>query len=84
MKGAERLRLSARDREVLTMLAWGYTTQMMAEELDVSAPTVRSYVAFAYRKIGVTRRTQAMAWGRRHGLSTAPRTRAGTSTTIGT
>jgi DNA-binding NarL/FixJ family response regulator len=71
MNDVEEPRLSSRDREVLTLLTWGYTNQMIADELFVSISTVKSYIAFAYRKIGVTRRTQAILWGVRHGLSTS-------------
>ena len=62
------VRLNNRDREVLTLLTWGRTNQEMAEELCVSITTVKTYVRFAYRKIGVTRRTQAVVWGYTHGL----------------
>jgi len=54
--------LTSRDREVLTLLAWGYTNQQAADELLVSITTVKTYIQSAYRKIGVTGRTQAVVW----------------------
>lgn len=64
-------RLSARDREVLTFLTWGLTNQQVADELDVSVTTVKTYVRIAYLHIGVACRTQAVVWGVRNGLAGA-------------
>lgn len=72
MSSIEPPRLSVRDREVLTLLTWGYTNQQVADELYVSVSAVKIYIVAAYLKIGVTRRTQAIVWGVRHGLSTTP------------
>jgi len=71
--------LSSRDREVLTLLARGYTNQQAADELLVSVTTVKTYIRFAYRTIGVTGRTQAVVWGVRHGLAGAPLTSSSTT-----
>jgi DNA-binding NarL/FixJ family response regulator len=60
--------LSRRDREVLTLLTWGHTNQQVADELEVSVTTAKTYIRFAYFEIGVTCRTQAVVWGVRNGL----------------
>lgn len=74
-------RLSARDREILVLLTWGRTTREAADELFVSVDAVRTYIRSAYQKVGVTRRSQAVAWGLRNGLSASP-TVTGPSATI--
>ena len=46
--------------------------QRVADELYVSLGTAQTYNRFAYLKIGVTRRSQAVVWGVRNGLSATP------------
>jgi len=70
----EQVRLDGRDLEVLTLVTWGYSNQEIAEALCVSLTTAKTYIRFAYRRIGVDRRTQAVVWGFRHGLSSKCRT----------
>jgi DNA-binding NarL/FixJ family response regulator len=53
--------LTAREREVLRMLARGRSNEEIASELVVSVRTVESHVAGAYRKIGVGGRTARAA-----------------------
>lgn len=54
--------LSAREREVLLLVATGSTNQEVADTLYVSLNTVKTYLRTAYRKIGVSRRSQAVLW----------------------
>jgi two-component system, NarL family, response regulator LiaR len=61
--------LSPRETEVLALIASGSTNQEIAARLDVSINSVKAYIRSAYRKIGVQRRTQAVLWGVRNGLS---------------
>jgi DNA-binding NarL/FixJ family response regulator len=56
----ETVALSAREREVLEMLAKGYLIKEIAEKLDVSFGTVRTYVRRVYEKLHVQSRTQAI------------------------
>jgi NarL family two-component system response regulator LiaR len=61
--------LSARETEVLALIAGGLSNHEIAARLYVSINSVKAYIRSAYRKIGVERRTQAVLWGIRHGLS---------------
>lgn len=60
--------LSAREAEMLTFLARGLTNQQIGEQSFLSVNTVKTYLRTAYTKIGVTSRSQAVAWAIRHGL----------------
>lgn len=51
--------LSTREREVLALLARGYTNRQIATELYLSVDTVKSHMRRLYSKLGVTNRTQA-------------------------
>ncbi|MEN9505152.1 MAG: hypothetical protein RI958_1078 [Actinomycetota bacterium] len=51
--------LSTREREVLALLALGYTNRQIANELYLSVDTVKSHMRRLYSKLGVTNRTQA-------------------------
>src|SRR4051812_43147134 len=60
--------LSAREAEVLALITQGLSNQEIAERTYLSINSVKTYIRTAYRKIGVTRRTQAVAWGMKHGF----------------
>jgi LuxR family transcriptional regulator, maltose regulon positive regulatory protein len=60
--------MSARELEVLGLLAAGKPNQAIAEELVVTLETVKSHVAHILGKLGVTNRTQAVARARELGL----------------
>ena len=53
--------LTEREREVMTLVAAGLSNRDIAERLVVSEKTVKNHVHNAYRKLGVTRRGQAIA-----------------------
>lgn len=53
--------LSPREREVLDLLARGLSNKELARELSVSGNTVKTHLANLYAKLGVSRRTQALA-----------------------
>lgn len=61
--------LTPRELEVLTLIAQGMTNQEIADCAFLSINSVKTYVRTAYRKIGVTRRSQAVNWGIRIGLT---------------
>ncbi len=61
--------LTPRELEVLTLITQGLTNQEIADVSFLSINSVKTYVRTAYRKIGVTRRTQAVGWGLRTGLA---------------
>jgi NarL family two-component system response regulator LiaR len=60
--------LSGREEQVLTLITEGLTNQEIARQCFLSVNSIKTYVRSAYRKIGVTRRTQAVAWGIEHRL----------------
>jgi DNA-binding NarL/FixJ family response regulator len=51
--------LSVREREVLALLSLGLTNRAIADELYLSADTVKTYVRRLYTKLGVRNRAQA-------------------------
>jgi DNA-binding NarL/FixJ family response regulator len=60
--------LSARQREILQMLADGMQTDKVAETLGLSTETVRTHTKRILAKLEASTRTQAVAIGIRHGL----------------
>jgi DNA-binding NarL/FixJ family response regulator len=60
--------LSARQREILQMLADGMQTDKVAEKLGLSTETVRTHTKRILAKLEASTRTQAVAIGIRHGL----------------
>jgi DNA-binding NarL/FixJ family response regulator len=68
----ERSLLTAREQEVLRLLARGHSNDAIASELFVSVRTVERHVENLYRKIGVSGRTAraaATAWALAHGMA---------------
>jgi DNA-binding NarL/FixJ family response regulator len=62
------VRLSAREREVLRLVADGGTNRAIAEQLVVSEHTVNRHVTNILTKLGVGTRSAAVAEAIRHGL----------------
>jgi DNA-binding NarL/FixJ family response regulator len=60
--------LSARQREILQMLADGMQTEAVANKLGLSTETVRTHTKRILAKLEASTRTQAVAIGIRHGL----------------
>jgi len=60
--------LSARQRQILQMLADGMQTEAVAKELDLSTETVRTHTKRILAKLDASTRTQAVALGIRYGL----------------
>ena len=56
--------LSPREQEVLDLLARGYLYKEIAERLNISVPTVNTYVRRIYEKILARVQDRAMAKGR--------------------
>jgi DNA-binding NarL/FixJ family response regulator len=60
--------LSARERQVLVLVARGTGNRAIAEELFVSEATVKTHLAHVYEKLGVTDRAAAVATAYERGI----------------
>ncbi|WP_244931987.1 response regulator transcription factor [Nocardioides sp. W7] len=60
--------LTAREAEVIALITQGLSNQEIAERSYLSINSVKTYIRTAYRKMGVTRRAQAVGWGVQHGF----------------
>jgi two-component system response regulator NreC len=61
--------LSDREREVVRLIANGYTNPEIAEKLNVAERTVKTYRARANEKLGFSSRAEITAYVRRVGLA---------------
>ena len=64
----ERLELSKRELEILSLMAQGHSNQEIAAKLFVSLNTVKTHNQNLFEKLDVKRRTQAVAKGKRLNL----------------
>ena len=75
--------LTAREGQVLTLLAEGLCNKLIATRLDISLGTVKAHLRSAFDKLGVHSRTEAILTAERRGMlrkSHAPRVQAAGST----
>jgi DNA-binding CsgD family transcriptional regulator len=66
--GEDAPELTAREREVLRMIADGAANKVIAWKLGVSEHTVKFHVASILAKLGAATRTEAVSIGMRRGL----------------
>jgi two-component system nitrate/nitrite response regulator NarL len=66
--GTDRPVLSAREREVLALIADGLSAPEIAARLVLSTATVRTHLQHLYGKLGVSERAAAVAEGMRRGM----------------
>src|SRR3989442_15221264 len=60
--------LTEREREVLALVACGYTNKQIAEALYVTEKTARNHVSHILEKLGLSRRSEAAAFAVEHKL----------------
>ncbi|MDO9458226.1 response regulator transcription factor [Nocardioides sp.] len=61
--------LTDREHQVVALIARGCSNHEIAGQLYLSINSVKTYIRSAYRKIGVTRRTQAVIWAIAHDVN---------------
>jgi DNA-binding NarL/FixJ family response regulator len=59
--------LSEREKEVLSLIAWGYSNKETAGRLNLSVKTVETYRVRAAEKLGLQSRTQLVKYALRQG-----------------
>ena len=59
--------LSEREKEVLIMLAWGYSNKEIAGRLKLSVKTVETYKVRIGEKLGLRSRTEMVQYALRQG-----------------
>ncbi len=64
----QRLGITARELEILSLVARGLSNREIATELFVSENTVKTHCSRAFAKLGAARRTQAVRRGKELGL----------------
>jgi DNA-binding NarL/FixJ family response regulator len=60
--------LTAREREVLSLVAEGLPNKLISRRLEISEKTVKAHLTSVFSQIGVSDRTQAALWAREHGV----------------
>lgn len=65
---ASALDLTAREREVLTLVASGRANKQIARELGIAETTVKAHLTSIFQRLGVGDRTQAALWAKEHRL----------------
>jgi DNA-binding CsgD family transcriptional regulator len=60
--------LSARERQILDLLAAGMPSATIASKLGVTSKTVNNHLSSVFAKLGVSGRTEAALVARRAGL----------------
>lgn len=64
--------LSPREAEVVGLIVQGLSNREIVERCYLSVNSVKTFIRSAYRKMGVSTRAQAVAWGIEHGLKPDP------------
>ena len=67
-EGRPAAELTAREHEVLALLAQGLANKQIARRLGIAEKTVKAHLTSVFQSIGVSDRTQAALWARSHGI----------------
>lgn len=62
VRAASSAELTPREREVLTMVAWGHTNKEIASVLGVTVKTIETHKANAMQKLGITTRAELVRY----------------------
>lgn len=60
--------LTQREAEILALITQGFSNEDIAQHSNLSINSVKTYIRSCYRRIGVSRRAQAVLWGVQHGF----------------
>ena len=74
-RGRERSPLSAREREIVALVAQGYKNKEMAEKMFISEQTVKNHLHNIFDKLGVSDRLELALYAIHKGLHLAPESR---------
>lgn len=66
------VRLSDRELEVVRLVATGMLNKQIARALGIGEKTVKAHLSRVFQRLGVTKRSQAVAWAVDNGLLEAP------------
>jgi len=69
---ADHADLTKREREILQLVAEGYSNAQLAQMLWVTEQTVKFHLSNVYRKLSVSNRTEAARWAQVQGLVPTP------------
>ncbi|MDQ5909281.1 MAG: two-component system, NarL family, nitrate/nitrite response regulator NarL, partial [Pseudomonadota bacterium] len=65
-KALDCLRLTGREREILTLIATGYSNKLLARQLKITEGTVKVHVKHLLQKLNLNSRVEAAVWAVRH------------------
>ena len=65
--------LTAREREIITLIGEGRRNQQIAEHLFISETTVRHHLTSIFSMLGVSHRLELVIYAYRYGLAESPR-----------
>lgn len=65
-KAMDSVRLTEREREILTLIAVGYSNKLIAQRLKITEGTVKVHVKHLLQKLQLNSRVEAAVWAVRH------------------
>lgn len=68
LRSADNVRLTEREREILSLIAAGYSNKLIARELKITEGTVKVHVKHLLRKLDLDSRVEAAVWAVRNGF----------------
>jgi two-component system nitrate/nitrite response regulator NarL len=68
-KPIDSIKLTEREREILSLIATGYSNKVIARKLKITEGTVKVHVKHLLRKLDLASRVEAAVWAIKHDLS---------------